>query len=322
MQRVLRNKCCKTNSYSEVKQALQGCFKKGNVFDIFDIVEEKLRGRNVSIVKQKFGNEMFVMKEFCKSENLERNNMIMEKVENERRIHSNLHHPFITKLVGSYESDDKYYLIFEFGKQGDLQALLDSQTSNLSQKQIKIFIAELILSISYLHSMKIVHRDLKPSNIVISEGHLKLIDFGLAKSLNENEKCTSFCGTNEFVAPEVIEGKDYDYKVDIWSLGVIIFRLCCGYLPFKSMNLERLYDSITSGKYRIYSNVDDITKDLISKLLQTDPSKRITLEEVMNHPFFLGISFEKVLNREYENDFSPIGFNEDSSDDEIIEIVM
>jgi len=157
------------------------------------------------------------------------------------------------------------------------------------------FFQQIISGIEYLHKLRIVHRDLKPENLLLDHNKdLKIVDFGLSNLYAKNALLKTPCGSPCYAAPEMIAGKKYQgICVDIWSSGIILFAMICGYLPFDDNNNEILYKKITDGKFTIPTWVSDQGKDLLRKILNTDPNTRYTLQQIKSHPWF-SINITKI----------------------------
>ena len=180
------------------------------------------------------------------------------------------------------------------------------------EDKARFYAASIGIALDYLHNNGIIYRDIKPENILIGEdGYLKLIDFGMAKMVQGNEKATSFCGTPEYLAPEIITGEGHNRAADWWSYGILIFEMLCGIPPFYCENTERMYDLITNAELRFPKRIplSDNAKDLIKKLLVKKQDKRLGVnkgfEEIKAHPFFQGFDFEALLNKKMEPPFIP-----------------
>jgi polo-like kinase 1 len=150
---------------------------------------------------------------------------------------------------------------------------------------------QIISALKYLHSHRVIHRDIKLGNLFISSKmEIKVGDFGLATKLDfDGEKKRTICGTPNYIAPEVIEGKvGHSYEVDIWSLGVVIYTLIIGKPPFETSNVKKTYSRIKNNSYSFPDHVpiSDAAKDLIKKILIKDPKKRLLLDDILNHDFF------------------------------------
>lgn len=141
-------------------------------------------------------------------------------------------------------------------------------------------------SLEYLHSMKCIHRDIKPENILNSLGVLKIADFGWSVH-TPSDKRKTFCGTLDYLPPEIVESKMYDKKIDLWCLGVLCYEFCVGRPPFESNKQKDTYNKIRSVNYQFPSHLSYEVKDLISKLLQKSPEMRISVSQVKSHPWIV-----------------------------------
>ena len=200
-----------------------------------------------------------------------------------------LHHPNCIKLYNHFEDEYYCYFIMEYLQNGNLYDLLkNSPNKILPIDKVSHIIKQLICSIYYLHNMNppIIHRDIKPENILLDNNNIiKLTDFGWSNYINLTEVRNTFCGTPLYLAPEIIIGSGHDYKVDIWCIGVIIFELLIGRIPFIGKDRNTLMSNIVNGRICWDNNIDIDAKDLISKILIVDPNLRISLEEMIKHNF-------------------------------------
>ena len=195
--------------------------------------------------------------------------------------------PHLLRLVDVCESSQHLYIILEYAEHGELFDYLVERDSLPIQDGMHFF-RQIIYGLEFLHNHGICHRDLKPENILLDEHDtIKIADFGFARWMKENIADTS-CGSPHYASPEVIKGEPYDgRKSDIWSAGVILYTLLCGKLPFDDGSIRQLLLKVKNGEYRMPDFPPDI-KDLISRMLQVDPEKRITLSEIKAHPAFRG----------------------------------
>ncbi|CAI8595242.1 unnamed protein product [Vicia faba] len=154
--------------------------------------------------------------------------------------------------------------------------------------ELIVFCNQIISGVEYCHKNMVAHRDLKCENIILdSKFNIKIGDFGLSNTMQYEQLLKTRCGSTIYAAPEVISGKLYDgSKVDIWSCGVILYALLCGSLPFDDENIPKLYKNIKGGIYIIPSYLSDGASDLISRLLEVDPMKRISIHEIHQHHWF------------------------------------
>lgn len=156
------------------------------------------------------------------------------------------------------------------------------------EKEANRIFQQIVSGVEYLHKLKIVHRDLKPENLIFDhKKNIKIVDFGLSNTYEEGQKLKTACGSPCYAAPEMIAGKKYyGLRVDLWSLGVILFALLCGYLPFEDPDTSLLYKKILAGDYEIPEEIPESAKDLLKGLLNIDPKKRMGLDELKQHPWF------------------------------------
>jgi serine/threonine protein kinase len=226
----------------------------------------------------------------------------------ERSLLEKLNHPFIVKLIYAFQDKEKLYFITEFMQGGELFFHL-RRNPQYKEKSVKFYMSEILLAIDYMHKNNFIYRDLKPENILIDKyGHIKLTDFGLSKLLDEEEQKTyTLCGTAEYLAPEIIFEKGYDKTCDWFSFGVVLFEMLCGIHPFKQKK-GKFNPQIYKMKIQIPENISKCAKDLIEKLLNSNPRERIGYngsEEIMNHEFFKDIDFDKVIIKQYKPPFIP-----------------
>uniref|UniRef100_D3TMY4 phosphorylase kinase n=1 Tax=Glossina morsitans morsitans TaxID=37546 RepID=D3TMY4_GLOMM len=215
-------------------------------------------------------------------------------------------HPYIIDLQDVFESDAFVFLVFELCPKGELFDYLTSVVT-LSEKKTRTIMRQIFEGVEYIHSKNIVHRDLKPENILLDGNHnVKITDFGFARQLKDGEKLTDLCGTPGYLAPETLkcnmfEGSPgYSQEVDIWACGVIMFTLLVGCPPFWHRKQMVMLRNIMEGKYSFtspeWADISEDPKDLIRKCLVVDPIKRITVQEILRHPFFNQMLFEQNID--------------------------
>ena len=230
------------------------------------------------------------------------------RLDREINILNKIHHPNIVKLFCTIETDRQIFIIMEYIKGNELfQYILVRK--KLEEEEAFYFFIQIINCIDYLHKVKIAHRDLKAENIIIEQGkkEIKLIDFGLSNIYEDGELLSTACGSPFYAAPEMLEGKSYKGStVDIWSAGIVLFYMLCGYFPFEDSNNDKLYKKICKGKFEIPKFLSKNSKDLISKILFVNIQRRINIKDIKKHPWVLNY-LEK--DKSYGNIFKHIGLN-------------
>ena len=258
----------------------------------FKLMNEIGKGKFATVflgIHEETGQKVSI-KQLKKSE-LNTDNLLIKEI----NIQKKLFHPYLTQMYCVIEKSDDIYIISEYCSKGDIiKNLLEKGTFDESFS-CKIF-QQIISSLEYLHKNNICHRDIKPENILLTEKlDAKLTDFGLSRYFKKNELLNSSCGSPIYAAPEMLEGKSYDgTKIDIWSLGISLYTMVCGELPFVVDDENDIYilmDKIIKGNYNIPEFLSDECKDLIKNMLVTDPDKRITLEQIKNHKWVNKFNF-------------------------------
>lgn len=212
---------------------------------------------------------------------------LVNQLNKEIEIMYKINHPHSIKLVNHFEDDEKIYMIMNYAPKGTVFSTL-KKNIKIDEKTACQYFRETLSIIKYLHSFdpKIVHRDIKPENLLLDENNrIKLCDYGWACFYNPEEKMKTYCGTPEYVSPEMIRKIGYNEKVDIWSVGVLLFEMLSGYAPFSSSNKEDLYNNILKVKINWPDDFPMQAKDLISKILKYEPSERLTVDEILKHPW-------------------------------------
>ena len=202
-----------------------------------------------------------------------------------------IHHPNVVKLFGHFEDNKYCYFIMEYISKGNVYNLLTlDKKRQLSTKVIATIMKDVISATYFLHNMNppIIHRDIKPENVLLNEGMVaKLTDFGWSNYIQEDKERKTVCGTPIYLAPEIIKEKGHDERVDIWCIGVLLFELITGSVPFQGNDIETLKSNILHLRITWPKEMNPDAKDLISKILKLDPNQRLPLEDMLQHPFFL-----------------------------------
>ncbi|EED95654.1 sucrose non-fermenting (SNF-1) related serine threonine protein kinase [Thalassiosira pseudonana CCMP1335] len=210
-----------------------------------------------------------------------------EKVQREINILHLCTHPHIIRLYEVIDTPTDIFLVNEYVSGGELFDYIVSK-GRLSADEARNFFHQIISGVEYCHFQKIVHRDLKPENLLLDSNlNIKIADFGLSNLMRDGDFLRTSCGSPNYAAPEVISGHLYaGPEVDVWSCGVILYALLCGSLPFDDESIPNLFKKIKSGMYSLPSHLSQLARNLIPRMLEVDPMKRITIPEIRLHPWF------------------------------------
>ncbi|OMJ95795.1 hypothetical protein SteCoe_686 [Stentor coeruleus] len=232
-------------------------------------------------------------KQLCAGKIVSKNNLkrarSRQKLMFEIKIHRSLHHTNIVAFERFFEDSESLYILLELCSNQTLSELI-RRRKRLTELEIQCYLAQIISALKYLHSHKIIHRDIKLGNLFLSDKmEIKLGDFGLATKLEfDGERKRTVCGTPNYIAPEILESKHgHSYEVDLWCIGVLIYTLSIGVPPFEAVDIKTTYKKIKMTSYSFPKNVriSEELQDLISKLLVSNPLVRLTLDEIIQHPF-------------------------------------
>lgn len=281
-------------------------------FELLKVIGKGSFGK-VFLVAKRAGKDrgsVYAMKTLRKEVLLRRHQV--EHTKHERLILEAVHHPFIVKLVYAFQTIDKLYLITDFASGGELFYWLRRQRV-VSQAAARLYAAELVLALEHLHSMDIVYRDLKPENILLdADGHVKLTDFGLSKTsvkgFGAEDGTRTFCGTPEYLAPEVLEATGHGKAVDWWSLGTLLYEMIAGLPPFYDTNTEAMYEKILTAELRWPRHFLPETVSLLHGMLTRRVEDRLGYRgagEIKAHPFFAGLDWDAVYHRRIKPAFVP-----------------
>ena len=283
---------------------------KGNLLDKYTVEKEIGAGgyARCLLVKNKTTGQLYACKELQKNK---LNNVASLK--SEIQILIKLDHPNIIKLYEIYENDNYIYLVMELCTGGELFDRIIQKTEQgktFTEKEVANIFYQMMSAINYCHSNKIVHRDLKPENLLLAtqdeNSPIKVIDFGMSRIFNDKQAMFDKVGTAYYISPEVLDGF-YDEKCDIWSAGVILYILLCGYPPFNGNDDDEIFESIKKRKFVYpdaeWANISNEAKDLINKML-SDPLNRLTAEQVLSHPWL-----KKQLSKDTKSTGIKINFN-------------
>lgn len=282
-------------------------------FEIKSILGKGTFGK-VYLTQLKPTGQMYAIKTMRKDVLIETDQIDATKLE--RDILLNCNHQFLVGMDYVFQNDLRLYFVMPFVKGGELYTHF-LKNKRFPEEVVKFYATQMVMAIGYLHEKNIIHRDLKLENILIDEeGYLKIIDFGLAKILKDEEEAMTFWGTPEYIAPEVIGRKGHDKAVDWWALGVIIYEMLIGVTPFYNKNRNMMLSKIQFAKIifpdkkRYKIEYSDEVQNLICQLLVKKKEKRLgsinDAEEVLEHQWFKDVDTKSILNKDITPPFTPV----------------
>uniref|UniRef100_M3ZUR7 MAP/microtubule affinity-regulating kinase 3 n=1 Tax=Xiphophorus maculatus TaxID=8083 RepID=M3ZUR7_XIPMA len=240
----------------------------------------------------------------------------LQKLFREVRIMKTLNHPNIVQLFEVIETEKTLYLVMEYASGGEVFDYLVAH-GRMKEKEARAKFRQIVSAVHYCHQKNIVHRDLKAENLLLdADSNIKIADFGFSNEFTEGNKLDTFCGSPPYAAPELFQGKKYDGpEVDIWSLGVILYTLVSGSLPFDGQNLKELRERVLRGKYRVPFYMSTDCEGILRRFLVLNPAKRCSLEQIMK---------DKWINVGYEGaELKPhVEPEEDFSDSGLIDVIV
>ena len=266
----------------------------------------------IYLVEMVENGKIYALKQLRKDLLIETDALVCAKLEKE--VLKRARHPFLVGLNYVFQTSVNIYFVMKFYRGGELYKHLQTK-KRFSEDMVKFYGAQIALALGELHRNNIIYRDMKPENILMDvDGYIALADYGLAKIIDDKKLTTTFCGTPEYLAPEMVSEAGHNKQVDWWGLGVLIYEMIVGIPPFRNRNHHVLFQFISTKevvfppeKYKIF--VSDEAKDLILKLLKKKPSERLgfknDVKEVMDHPFFKSIDVEKLLKKEIVPEYKP-----------------
>ncbi|OHT14359.1 AGC family protein kinase [Tritrichomonas foetus] len=284
-----------------------------NKFTLDDFTLIRVLGRGsygkVQLVRCKRDQKLYAMKTMSKKL-LEETDQVEQTII-ERDILFSMHHPFLVSAYCCFQTDKKVFMILDYINGGELFGRLQEEGA-FNETRARLYAAEIALAIGQLHKLGFIYRDLKPENILIDrDGHLRITDFGLVKAkMTDKSTTTTFCGTPEYIAPEIITNKPYTKDADWWSYGVLVYEMLNGIPPFYDENTNKMYRMIISEKITFPSHFSDEAVSFLSQLLERDPTRRLgtgpgDIEDIKAHPWFAPLNWNKVLNKEVQPEWVP-----------------
>ncbi len=261
-------------------------------------------------MREKQTQEMFALKVLKKDNIINRNQV--EHTKTERSVLGYVKHPFIVGLNMAFQSNDKLYFVLDYCAGGELFFHL-GKVGKFSEQRACFYAAEITLAIDYVHDLDIVYRDLKPENVLLdSRGHVRLTDFGLSKEgiSNSSSGANSFCGTPEYLAPEILNRQGHGRAVDWWSLGALLFEMLTGLPPFYCRDREKLFEKIRRGTLEYPKYLSPRAQQILRGLLTKDPNRRLgsgpnDAGDIKAQEFFADLDWNKLMKGEIAPPWAP-----------------
>lgn len=276
----------RTDILSGIRMPETSGFSRNFKLDDFEIGKKLGKGKfgKVYCVRDKETGFVCALKVMDKKELMEFK--VEKQFRREIEIQSNLRHRYISRLYSHFHDEKKVYLLIEYVAQGELFKVL-RQKGRFNDVRASKYIAQMADALLYLHKKHVIHRDIKPENILLGlDGNIKLSDFGWSVYAPTSRRST-MCGTLDYLPPEMVEAKQHDYRVDIWSLGILTYEFLVGKPPFEENGHKATYRRISKVDLKIPSFVSEEAADIIKRFLQHSPENRFPLEQVPNHPWIV-----------------------------------
>ncbi|XP_017772202.1 PREDICTED: RAC serine/threonine-protein kinase isoform X2 [Nicrophorus vespilloides] len=305
------------NSDLPLKFSLQGTSiskssgKKKVTLESFEFLKVLGKGTfgKVILCREKSTGRLYAIKILKKEVIIQKDEVAHTQTEN--RVLKTTNHPFLTSLKYSFQTNDRLCFVMEYVNGGELFFHL-SRLRVFNEDRTRFYGAEIISALAYLHSQGIIYRDLKLENLLLDkDGHIKITDFGLCKEdIAYGSTTKTFCGTPEYLAPEVLEDSDYGRAVDWWGIGVVMYEMMCGRLPFYNKDHDVLFTLIIVEEVKFPKTLSNDAKDLLAGLLIKDPVKRLgggpdDAKQIMTHPFFSSINWRDLEQKKIPPPFKP-----------------
>ncbi|CAG8562747.1 23489_t:CDS:10 [Dentiscutata erythropus] len=265
----------------------------------------------VMLAEEKYTKNLYAIKVLKKEFIIE--NDEVESTRSEKRVFQAANrerHPFLLGLHSCFQTETRIYFVMEYVSGGDL--MLHIQREQFTYRRAQFYAAEVLLALEYLHKQGIIYRDLKLDNILLTlDGHIKIADYGLCKeNMGHGDTTNTFCGTPEFMAPEILLEQRYGRAVDWWAFGVLIYEMLLGQSPFRGDDEDEIFDAILEDEILYPINMSRDSVSILQKLLTRDPERRLgsgksDAEEIKRHPFFKGVNWDDMLAKKVPPPFYP-----------------
>jgi len=289
-------------------------------FEMLKVIGRGSFGKVMQVRKKGADGTIYAMKILKKKAIIQRNQV--EHTLAERKILEALKHPFLMTLRYAFQTATKLYFVLDYYTGGELFFHLKKKR-RFDEGEARIIVAEVALALGHLHSLDVIYRDLKPENVLLDDfGHACLTDFGLSKDLGPDSQTTkTFCGTPEYLAPEIVLNRGHSKPVDWWALGILLYELCVGIPPFYSQNVSEMYRLIREAPLRFSPSLSSPIRQVIAGLLKRDPKRRLgsgprDVDEIKEQPFFAdNIDWDLLYRKEIQPPYRPVVKNGDMDTD-------
>ena len=253
------------------------------------IIKETIGKGTFSKVKlglNKITGEKVAIKILDKSKILQKEDL--DRIIREMSILSKMDHSNVIKVYQIFEDEKNYFIIMEYCEGGELFNYIVKK-GRLPEDEASFLFYQIINGVDYIFSKGVAHRDLKPENLLLTKNsEIKIIDFGLSNYYNGEKDLETPCGSPCYASPEMVSGNKYNgFNIDIWATGIILFAMVCGYLPFENPDNDKLFEQILKAELDFPEHVSEVCKNIIKKILVTNPKKRITIDQIKKHEFYL-----------------------------------
>ncbi|XP_065354750.1 RAC serine/threonine-protein kinase [Calliphora vicina] len=310
MASIAENELCEKFSVQGTSTRSSGGVKKVTLenFEFLKVLGKGTFGK-VILCREKATAKLYAIK-ILKKEVIIQKDEVAHTI-TESRVLQTTNHPFLISLKYSFQTNDRLCFVMQYVNGGELFFHL-SRERIFPEERTRFYGAEIISALGYLHSQSIIYRDLKLENLLLDkDGHIKIADFGLCKEdITYGRTTKTFCGTPEYLAPEVLEDNDYGRAVDWWGTGVVMYEMICGRLPFYNRDHDVLFTLILVEEVKFPRMISDEAKSLLAGLLAKDPKKRLgggpgDVKEIQVHPFFASINWTDLVQKKIEPPFKP-----------------
>ncbi|KAJ7459917.1 kinase-like domain-containing protein [Mycena latifolia] len=275
-------------------------------FELITVIGKGSFGK-VMQVRKRDTSRIYALKTIRKMHIVNRNEITHTLAE--RLVLAQVNSPFIVPLKFSFQSEQKLYLVLAFVNGGELFHHLQRE-QRFNEERARFYSAELLLALEHLHELDVVYRDLKPENILLDfTGHIALCDFGLCKlNMKADDKTNTFCGTPEYLAPEILNGGGYNKTIDWWTLGVLLFEMLAGLPPFYDEVTDKMYEKILNDPLVFGPEIGTDARSILTELLNRDPTQRLGVKgagDIKRHAFFANTNFSQLLQKKIQPPFKP-----------------